>query len=129
MEIIDKSLVSKQDRKAIMINEVLEDLVNKKEHKFDKYVPDEIELKYLSDLRKSRPTGLSKDNSFVVAATFPIEEHIKMTNIHGPHWADKPGVLADFMRKNPQYCVGNAEGMEKFAHVDGPIEVKSNASI
>jgi hypothetical protein len=102
-----------------------EELVNKENNKSLKYKPSEEDIEYLKRLRNFSPTGLSNNDSFAVMATFPLEENIKMTNLHGPHWADKPGVLQDFMRKNPQYCIANSEGLEKFGRTLGKIEVKN----
>jgi hypothetical protein len=126
MEFIDKTLISKQERLDRTTNEILEDLVHTKETKFDKYVPTQEHLDYLHKFKSLNPAGMSKGNSFTVMCSFPMEVHVKMTNLHGPHWADKPGVLQEFMRKNPQYCMANSKGLEKFDKVLGKIEVNEN---
>jgi hypothetical protein len=129
VEIIDKTLVSKQERIDRATNEVLEDLVKQKEHKIDKYVPSQEHIDYLHKFKNMNPMGNSKKNQFAVMCTFPLEEHVRMTKLHGPHWAHSPGVLQEFMRQNPQYCMANARGLEKFGKALGKIEVKSDASV
>jgi hypothetical protein len=109
MEIIDKSKVAKDERFIRETNEMLESLVKEKDDKVkSKYIPDEAEKAYLHAFKDSmlNRLGKSKDGSFAVVASFPIEVHVDMTNKYGPHWVDKPGVLQDFLAKNPHYRMG-----------------------
>jgi hypothetical protein len=129
MEFIDKTLVSKQERIDRFTNEALEDLVKQKEDKINKYVPSQEHLDYLKKFKNMNPSGLSKDNGFAVMCTFPLEENIRMTKEHGPHWADKPGVLQQFMKENPQYCMANSKGLNTFGRTLGSLEVNSNATV
>lgn len=119
MEFIDRSKIGKQERLDHMTNEVLESLVESKQPK--KYVPNQGMIEYLKSLRKNlfNKEGRSKTNSFSVVAQFPIEVHLEMTKIHGPHWTDKPGVLADFLAKNPHYRMGNPMGFRESIDLGG----------
>jgi len=91
-----------------------------------RYEPSEADLEYLRRVRSTRynKEGLSKDGNFAILATFPIEVNIEMINLHGNNWIDKPGVLTDFLSKNPQYKVGQPEG--GFANF-GKVEVADRA--
>ena len=128
MQFIDYSLVSKQERADRATNEVLQSLVDSyKNNKFDidKHKDDLDYIKAFRDTRLKKD-ALSKNGDFRIAATFPIEVNLQMVNKHGPHWADKPGVLADFLTKNPQYRVGTGTHIEEMLQrVDGPICVVS----
>lgn len=109
MEIIDKSKIGKEERFYTEANEMLEDLVKKKkEQAFQKLMPDQDTLHYLKTFRSGlyNKEGKSKGGDFAVVASFPMEVHVHMTNLHGNNWVDKPGVLQDFLQKNPQYRIG-----------------------
>jgi len=128
MQFIDYSLVSKQERADRATNEVLQSLVDSyKNNKFDidKHKDDLAYIKAFRDTRLKKD-ALSKDGDFAIVATFPVEVNLQMVNEHGPHWADKPGVLADFLAKNPQYRVGKGGKMEEMLQRgDGPICIVS----
>ena len=89
--------------------EVLEDLLKQKQDKIlRKYVPSVDDLAYLNEFRKGlyNKEGKSKGGEFAVVASFPEAVHVQMTNLHGPGWVDKPGILQDFLQKNPHYRIG-----------------------
>jgi hypothetical protein len=69
--------------------------------------------------------GKSKCGAMAVVASFPIEVHIQMTNLHGNGWIDKPGVLQDFLQKNPQFRVGSP--MSGLQGGLGTIEIEQGA--
>lgn len=110
MEIIDKNKIGKKERFYIEANEMVEDLIQQKQEKILKrFIPNEDDLEYLKTFRKGlyNKEGKSKGGTFAVVASFPMEVNIFMTNLHGNGWVDKPGVLQEFLQKNPHYRVGS----------------------
>lgn len=109
MEFIDKTKIEKENRFNIETNEMLENLVQKKQAAIvKKHVPSQDTLEYLKAFRKGlyNKEGKSKGGDFAVVASFPEMVHVQMTNLHGAGWVDKPGVLTEFLQNNPQYRVG-----------------------
>jgi hypothetical protein len=128
MEFIDKTKVSEQERLTVEANAAIEDLVRQKQDKVSKaYIPTQENLEYLRSFRKGlyNREGKSKGGTFAIVASFPEAVHIDMTNKHGAGWFDKPGILTEFLQKNPCYRIGQPQG-----GFDGAerIEVKENAN-
>ena len=101
--------MDKEEKTKIVLTEMIEDLANKKHaNVIKKHIPNQDTLEYLKTFRKGlyNKEGKSKGGAFAVVATFPIEVHVQMTNLHGNGWIDKPGVLAEFLQKNPHYRQG-----------------------
>ena len=73
-----------------------------------KYVPNEEDLHFLKTVRSHlmNREGKSGQKMMAEVARFPMEVHMEMSRIHGPGWVDKPGVLQQFLRENPQYQMG-----------------------
>ena len=129
MEIIDKNKVGKEERFYTEANEMLEDLVKKKQEiMFKKFIPDEGTLNYLKTFRKGlyNREGKSKGGEFAVVATFPEAVHIAMTNMYGNGWYDKPGILQEFIRNNPQFAMGKP--MTGLKGGLGTLEMGGNAA-
>jgi len=110
MEIIDKNNVGKEERFYAESNEMLDDLVQKKQDALiRRCIPSAEDLQYLKTFRKGlyNKEGKSKGGTFAVVASFPEAEHIQMTNLHGNGWVDKPGVLQEFLQQNPHFRIGS----------------------
>jgi hypothetical protein len=138
MEIIDKSKVGKQERFYRESNEMLEDLVYQKEEMIArKAKPSQAQLAYLDAFRSAlfNKEGKSRNKDFAVVASFDVSVNVEMTNKYGPAWYDKPGVLEEFLRQNPQYRIGQPmdglRGLGKITvdNIDKPEQTGQMAQI
>jgi hypothetical protein len=75
-----------------------------------KYEPNERELEYIREVRNTRfdkVEGMSQGGEFAIIASFPESVNLEMISKHGAHWEKNDALLADFLRKNPYYRIGN----------------------
>jgi len=73
-----------------------------------RYEPSQEHLDFIKKRRETKfnREGKSKSGEVAEVARFPIEIHLEMSRLYGNDWVNKPGILPEFLQKNPHYRIG-----------------------